>query len=50
LGWVMLDNPPMTLLDERVTDGTPVTIVGALHKQSSVAMTLATLDDQNEET
>ena len=50
LGCVMLDNPQMALLYGRVAKGTPVTIVGALHEQNSVAMTLATLDDRNEET
>ncbi|HWI67052.1 MAG TPA: L,D-transpeptidase [Nitrospiraceae bacterium] len=47
---VMLDNPQMALLYSRVSKGTPVTIVGALHEQNSVAMTLATLDDTKEET
>lgn len=50
LGCVMLDNPQMTLLYDRVAKGTPVTIVGALYEQNSVALTLATLDDQMEET
>jgi len=50
LGSVMLDNPQMALLYDRVAKGTPVTIVGALHKQNSVALTLAALDDQSEET
>lgn len=49
-GCVMLDNPQMALLYGRVSKGTPVTIVGALHEQNSVAMTLATLEDNNEET
>jgi lipoprotein-anchoring transpeptidase ErfK/SrfK len=49
LGCVMLDNPHMALLYDRVAKGTPVTIVGALHEQNSVALTLATLDDQREE-
>jgi lipoprotein-anchoring transpeptidase ErfK/SrfK len=49
LGCVMLDNPQMALLYDRVAKGTPVTIVGALHKQNSVALTLATLDDRKEE-
>jgi hypothetical protein len=49
LGCVMLDNQQMAHLYDRVTKGTPVTIVGALHKQNSVALTLATLDDQREE-
>jgi lipoprotein-anchoring transpeptidase ErfK/SrfK len=50
LGCVMLENPPMALLYGRVTKGTPVTIVGALDEQNSVAQTLATLDDRKEET
>jgi lipoprotein-anchoring transpeptidase ErfK/SrfK len=49
LGCVMLDNPQMALLYNRVAKGTPVTIVGALHKQNSVALTLATLDDRKKE-
>ena len=50
LGSVMLDNPHMAFLYDRVEKGTPVTIVGALHEQNSVALTLATLDDRKEET
>ena len=50
LGCVMLDNPHMALLYDRVEKGTPITIVGALHEQNSVALTIATLDDQKEET
>ena len=50
LGCVMLDNPQMALLYDRVEKGTPVTIVGALHEQNSVALTLAMLDDRKEET
>ena len=50
LGCVMLDNPHMALLYDRVEKGTPVTIVGAIHEQNSVALTLATLDDRKEET
>ena len=50
LGGVMLDNPQMALLYDRVEKGTPVTIVGALHEQNSVALTLAMLDDRKEET
>lgn len=50
LGGVMLNNPQMALLYDRVSKGTPVTIVGALHEQNSVSLTLATLDDQREET
>ena len=50
LGCVMLDNPQMALLYDRVSKGTPVTIVGALHELNSVALTLAVLNDQREET
>jgi L,D-peptidoglycan transpeptidase YkuD (ErfK/YbiS/YcfS/YnhG family) len=48
-GCVMLDSSPMALLYGQVSKGTPVTIVGALHERNSVAMTLATLEDKNEE-
>ena len=50
LGCVMLDNPQMVLLFDRVEKGTPVTIVGALHEQNSVAQTLETLGVQRKET
>ena len=50
LGCIMLDNPQMALLYNRVGKGTPVTIVGALHEHNSVALTLAALDDRREET
>lgn len=50
LGCVMLENPQMALLFERVDQGTPVTIVGALHEQNSVAQTLAMLGIHREET
>ena len=50
LGCVMLDNPQMALLYDRVAKGTPVTIVGAQYEKNSVALALATLDDQREET
>lgn len=50
LGCVMLDNPQMAFLFERVDKGTPVTIVGALHEENSVALTLAMLGIQREET
>jgi lipoprotein-anchoring transpeptidase ErfK/SrfK len=43
LGCIMLDNPHMTALFERVSPGTPVTIVGALTGQNSVALALAQL-------
>src|SRR5580765_5087362 len=50
LGCVMLDNFQMALLHGRVATGSPVTIVGALHKQNPLAMTLATLEAQDEAT
>jgi lipoprotein-anchoring transpeptidase ErfK/SrfK len=50
LGCVMLDNPHMAHLFERVDKGTPITIVGALNEQNSVALTLAMLGVQREET
>ena len=50
LGCVMLENPQMALLYDRVAKGTPVTIVGAQYEKNSVALALATLDDQREET
>ncbi len=50
LGCVMLENPQMTQLFDRVEKGTPVTIVGALHEQNSVAQTLVLLGVQREET
>ncbi|MDP2382769.1 MAG: L,D-transpeptidase [Nitrospirota bacterium] len=50
LGCVMLDNPQMVLLFDRVEKGTPVTIVGALHEQNSVAQTLEILGVQRKET
>ncbi|OGW49590.1 MAG: hypothetical protein A2V62_13355 [Nitrospirae bacterium RBG_19FT_COMBO_58_9] len=50
LGCVMLENSYMALLYDRVEKGTPVTIVGALHEQNSVALTLAMLGVQREET
>jgi lipoprotein-anchoring transpeptidase ErfK/SrfK len=43
LGCVMLENPQMAALFERVNNGTPVTIVGALLEQNSVARALAHL-------
>ncbi len=45
LGCIMLDNSHMAALFERVTPGTPVTIVGALTGKNSVALALAQLDD-----
>jgi hypothetical protein len=50
LGCVMLDNQHMALLYGRAEKGTPVTIVGALNEQNSVALALAALDDRSEET
>jgi hypothetical protein len=39
----------MALLYDRVAKETPVTMVGALHEQNPVALTLATLDNRKEE-
>lgn len=50
LGCIMLDNPHMANLFERVAPGTPVTIVGALTEHNSVALALAHLEDQREDT
>lgn len=50
LGCIMLDNPHMVALYEHVSPGTPVTIVGALTEQNSVALALAQLGDQKEDT
>lgn len=50
LGCIMLDNPEMAKLFALVDPGTPVTIVGALHAQNAVALALADLGDQEEET
>ena len=49
LGCVMLDNPQMAALFDRVDKGTPVTIVGALREQNSVALALANLTAHKEE-
>jgi L,D-peptidoglycan transpeptidase YkuD (ErfK/YbiS/YcfS/YnhG family) len=49
LGCVMLDNPQMAALFDRVDKGTPVTIVGALREQNSVALALANLTTPREE-
>ena len=49
LGCVMLKNPQMALLFNRVEKGTPVTIVGALHEQNSVALVLANLSARTNE-
>ncbi len=50
LGCVMLDNQQMAALFGRVENGTPVTIVGALHEQNAVALTLTHLGARREET
>jgi lipoprotein-anchoring transpeptidase ErfK/SrfK len=50
LGCVMLENHQMAALFDRVDKGTPVTIVGALHEQNSVALALANLTARREET
>jgi hypothetical protein len=50
LGCVMLDNPQIALLFDRVDQGTPVTIVGALHEENAVALALATLTVPRDET
>jgi lipoprotein-anchoring transpeptidase ErfK/SrfK len=50
LGCIMLDNPQMTALFDRVSPGTPVTIVGALNGDNSVALALAQLGTGEEET
>jgi hypothetical protein len=47
LGCVMLENSKMVYLYDRVEKGTPVTIVGALHEQNSVAQALASLGQRN---
>jgi len=50
LGCILLDNPRMVALYERVELGTPVTIVGALTLQNSLALALAQLGHREEET
>ncbi len=50
LGCIMLDNPEMEKLFALVEMGTPITIVGALHSQNAVALALADIGDQEEET
>jgi L,D-peptidoglycan transpeptidase YkuD (ErfK/YbiS/YcfS/YnhG family) len=49
LGCVMLENVQMAALFDRVDAGTPVTIVGALLEQNSVAKALASLSGQRNE-
>lgn len=48
LGCVMLNNPHMAALFDRVEQGAPVTIVGTLHEQNSVALALANLSTHRE--
>ncbi len=50
LGCIMLDNPHMMTLFEHVSTGTPVTIVGALNGRNAVALALAHLEAQEEDT
>ena len=50
LGCVMLDNPHIARLFDRVEQGTPVTIVGALHEENAVALVLANLATDKDET
>lgn len=53
LGCILLDNPHMETLYDRVETGTPVTIVGALNVENSVSLVLADLEesrDSEEET
>jgi murein L,D-transpeptidase YafK len=49
LGCVMLENPQMAALFDRVDNGTPVTIVGALVEHNSVARALANLSPHRDE-
>ena len=49
LGCVMLENPQMAALFDRVDNGTPVTIVGALLEHNSVARALANLSSRRDE-
>jgi hypothetical protein len=49
-GSIVLDNAHVALLFERVSVGTPVTIVGAFGPENSVSLVLADLDDKEEET
>ena len=49
LGCVMLENPQMAMLFDRVYTGTPVTIVGALLEHNSVARALANLSPRRDE-
>ena len=49
LGCVMLENSQMSALFERVDNGTPVTIVGALAEHNSVARALVNLSSRRDE-
>ena len=49
LGCVMLENPQMAALFERVDNGTPVTIVGALLEHNSVERALVNLSARRNE-
>jgi len=49
LGCVMLENQQMAVLFDRVDNGTPVTIVGALQERNSVARVLAHLAQRRDE-
>jgi lipoprotein-anchoring transpeptidase ErfK/SrfK len=49
LGCVMLENPQMATLFDRVENGTPVTIVGALQEHNSVARALINLSARRDE-
>jgi L,D-transpeptidase catalytic domain len=49
LGCVMLENPQMAALFDRVDNGTPVTIVGALLEHNSVARALVNLSARRDE-
>jgi lipoprotein-anchoring transpeptidase ErfK/SrfK len=50
LGCVMLDNADMAALFAQVSTGTPVTIVGALTRENTVAQALARLTDHHSDT
>lgn len=49
-GSIVLDNPQIAVLFNRVAAGTPVNIVGALESHNSISLVLADLGDQEEET
>lgn len=48
LGCIMLDNPHMNTLFSHVSSGTPVTIVGALTAQNTIALALAGLEQRHD--